>query len=164
MEACASDGGLIPEQVWDQDAIPERELFPGRPSGSAMPLVWAHSEHLKLLRSLADNAVFDMPPHALSRYVRHQQKRRILPWRPDWRSETIPAGRILRIDLPEPAVVLWTADDWANSIETPTQSTGLDTEICELPTDTLAPGAQVTFTWRWRTGDWAGENYSVTIV
>jgi glucoamylase len=164
MEACASDGGLIPEQVWDQDPIPERELFPGRPSGSAMPLVWAHSEHLKLLRSLADNAVFDMPPHALSRYVRHQHRPRVLPWRPDWRSETIPAGRVLRIDLPEPAAVVWTTNDWASSTETPSQSTGLDTEICELPTDTLAPGAQMIFTWRWRTGNWAGENYSVTIV
>jgi glucoamylase len=57
-EACASDGGLLPEQVWDGAAIAERELFLGRPSGSAMPLVWAHAEHLKLLRSLADRAVF----------------------------------------------------------------------------------------------------------
>ena len=29
--------------------FPERELFPGRPSGSAMPLIWSHSEFLKLL-------------------------------------------------------------------------------------------------------------------
>ena len=29
LEACASDGGLIPEQVWDLPAIPERELLPG---------------------------------------------------------------------------------------------------------------------------------------
>ncbi|WP_243094694.1 glycoside hydrolase family 15 protein [Thermus thalpophilus] len=41
-------GGLIPEQVWDAPAIPERNLFPGKPTGSAMPLVWAHAEYLKL--------------------------------------------------------------------------------------------------------------------
>lgn len=41
--------GLIPEQVWDRDPIPERELYPGKPTGSAMPLVWAHAEFLKLL-------------------------------------------------------------------------------------------------------------------
>ena len=29
-------GGLLPEQVWYGDPIPERGLFPGRPSGSAM--------------------------------------------------------------------------------------------------------------------------------
>lgn len=41
-------GGLIPEQVWDAAAIPGRGLYPGKPSGSAMPLVWAHAEYLKL--------------------------------------------------------------------------------------------------------------------
>src|SRR5881398_3740999 len=61
LEASASSGGLLPEQIWDQKDIPERELFLGRPSGSAMPLVWAHAEHIKLLRSLKDGAVFDMP-------------------------------------------------------------------------------------------------------
>ena len=49
MWCCASPGGLLPEQVWDADPIPERGLYPGRPSGSAMPLVWAHAEFLKLL-------------------------------------------------------------------------------------------------------------------
>jgi glucoamylase len=57
LEACASDGGLLPEQVWDSNDIPERELYFGRPSGSAMPLVWAHAEHIKLVRSLAGCAV-----------------------------------------------------------------------------------------------------------
>ena len=41
----------------------------GGPSGSAMPLVWAHSEHIKLLRSLRDGAVFDMPPQGVKRYI-----------------------------------------------------------------------------------------------
>ena len=62
MEACTSRGALIPEQVWDSPDIPARELFRGKPSGSAMPLVWAHAEHIKLLRSLADGQVYDMPP------------------------------------------------------------------------------------------------------
>lgn len=53
-EASASVGGLLPEQIWDSEDIPERELFLGRPSGSAMPLVWEHAEHIKLLRSLRD--------------------------------------------------------------------------------------------------------------
>jgi len=34
----ASPGGMIPEQVWDADLIPERRPYPGGPSGSAMPL------------------------------------------------------------------------------------------------------------------------------
>jgi glucoamylase len=49
MWRCASAGGMLPEQVWDADPIPALELASGRPSGSAMPLVWAHAEFLKLL-------------------------------------------------------------------------------------------------------------------
>jgi glucoamylase len=49
MWRCASTGGLLPEQVWDAAPIPELGLVPGRASGAAMPLVWAHAEFLKLL-------------------------------------------------------------------------------------------------------------------
>ena len=70
MRAQASDGGMLPEQVWDGPDIPERELFNGRPSGSAMPLVWAHAEYAKLVRSLHEGRVFDMPQQAYERYVR----------------------------------------------------------------------------------------------
>ncbi|MBA3842864.1 MAG: glucan 1,4-alpha-glucosidase, partial [Actinobacteria bacterium] len=49
MAAMTGPGGLIPEQVWDSDPIPERLLYPGKPTGSAMPLVWAHAEFIKLL-------------------------------------------------------------------------------------------------------------------
>jgi glucoamylase len=40
--------GLIPEQIWDGPPVPERGLEPGKPTGSVMPLVWAHAEFLKL--------------------------------------------------------------------------------------------------------------------
>ena len=59
LEAFAGESGLLPEQIWDSADVPERELFLGRASGSAMPLVWAHAEYLKLCRSLADGEVFD---------------------------------------------------------------------------------------------------------
>jgi glucoamylase len=49
MIQASGPGGLIPEQVWDAPPIPERGLYPGKPTGSAMPLVWAHAEFLKLL-------------------------------------------------------------------------------------------------------------------
>lgn len=50
---------MIPEQVWDADDIPEHMLFNGHPAGSGMPLVWAHAEYIKLLRSLHGGAVWD---------------------------------------------------------------------------------------------------------
>jgi glucoamylase len=73
MERLSSAGGLIPEQVWDGEDIPERELYRGKPTGSAMPLVWAHAEYLKLRRSLADGAVFDRPPQTVARYLGPQR-------------------------------------------------------------------------------------------
>jgi len=163
-EACASDGGLLPEQVWDGDAIVERELFPGRPSGSAMPLVWAHAEHLKLLRSLADGVVFDTPLQTVRRYIKRKQAARCRPWRPNWRAETIPAGRVLRIDLPAPALVHWSIDDWVTTADTPTTDTGLGLHSVELPTDRLPQGGHVVFTWRNGEDEaWQQRDYVVTV-
>jgi glucoamylase len=54
MARMTGPGGLIPEQVWDTEAIPALGLYPGKPSGSAMPLVWAHAEFLKLLAAQAN--------------------------------------------------------------------------------------------------------------
>ena len=81
MEAQANPGGLIPEQVWDAPDIPELELFNGRPTGAAMPLVWAHAEYIKLLRSLREGRVFDLPPQTVQRY----QRQRVTSGRSIWR-------------------------------------------------------------------------------
>jgi glucoamylase len=70
MLACASSGGLLPEQVWDADPIVDRRLFPGRPSGSAMPLVWAHAEFLKLFLASTTGVHPDRSPAVAERYAR----------------------------------------------------------------------------------------------
>ena len=51
MEQLASPTGLLPEQVWDEADKPAKFMFLGKPTGSAMPLMWAHAEYIKLLRS-----------------------------------------------------------------------------------------------------------------
>jgi glucoamylase len=164
MEACTSRGALIPEQVWDSPDIPARELFRGRPSGSAMPLVWAHAEHIKLLRSLADGAVFDLPPQTVERYQRRQAPPRILPWRPGFQPAFLPAGRTLRVGLPNASVVLWSDDDWAASHETQTVDTGLGVHAAALPTESLRAGRSVVFTWReTATGGWAGADHRIVV-
>jgi glucoamylase len=165
LEDCTSRGALIPEQVWDCPDIPERELFRGRPSGSAMPLVWAHAEYIKLLRSLADGAVFDLPPQPVERYQRRKVAARIVPWRPGFQPSRLQAGRVLRIALPSSAVVLWSDDDWSASHETPTVETGLGIHVAELPTAALPPGRSVVFTWRENaTGGWAGADHRIVVT
>ena len=161
LEASSSHGRLLPEQVWDGPPMPERELLPGAPSGSAMPLVWAHAEHIKLLASLRDGAVFDMPPQPVRRYQREQHPPRVQPWRPDWRTETIAPGRVLRVDLPQSAVVAWSADDWRTRTEVPTRDTGLGVHAAELPG---ASSGTIVFTWRYVAGDGsAGEEVRVRV-
>lgn len=59
--------GMLPKQLWDADDVPDPDLFFGRPTGSSVPLVWAHAGYVKLLRLLRDGAVFDMPPHTKGR-------------------------------------------------------------------------------------------------
>ena len=77
---------MIPEQVWDADDIPEKRLFKGRPSGSAAPLAWAHAEYLKILRSLRDGAVFDLPPQTTRRYLEQEITSDRVIWRFDCRT------------------------------------------------------------------------------
>ena len=81
MESFSGDCGLLPEQIWDGGNIPERGLFFGRPSGSAMPLVWAHAEYLKLVRSITEERVFDMPPQTFERYLKKEVVSDIMEWR-----------------------------------------------------------------------------------
>src|SRR5579864_3981962 len=52
MEGFGSATGLLPEQVWDEPDRPDIYMYLGRPTGSAMPLMWAHAEYVKLLRSV----------------------------------------------------------------------------------------------------------------
>lgn len=165
IEACTSDGGLLPEQVWDTDDIPERELFRGRPTGSAMPLAWAHAEYITLLHSLAEGAVFDMPALTVQRYQREDQQPRLRDWRESWRRTSLPAGQLLRIELPVPSIVLWTDDEWHQQREATTSDIGLGLHAVELATQTLPPGRKIEFTWRRQdTGKWRGENFTVGII
>jgi glucoamylase len=164
METMSSRGGLIPEQVWDADDIPDRELWRGRPSGSAMPLVWAHAEHVKLCRSLSDGAVFDMPPQPVQRYLRDRQAPRCTIWRPDLPAHRLVAGRVLRVDLSGAATLRWTADGWASQTDTATRDAGQGLFLAELPTAGLAAGSVVEFTWQWHNGAWTDANHQVAII
>ena len=69
MERLATHTGMLPEQVWDADDLPDQFMFKGQPTGSAAPLLWAHAEYIKLLRSAADGQVYDRIPEVAARYL-----------------------------------------------------------------------------------------------
>jgi glucoamylase len=164
MAAQTTPGGLIPEQVWDAPDIPELELFNGRPAGSAMPLVWAHAEYLKLLRSLRDGRVFDMPKLTVQRYQVAKIPSPLVIWRFNHKCRRLPTGKLLRIEVLAPAVIHWSVDEWRTVEDTATSDTELGAFIADLPTASLPAGACVRFTFFWTAAQrWEGLDFAVTV-
>jgi glucoamylase len=163
--AFASEGGMIPEQIWDAPDIPEQELFFGKPSGSAMPLVWAHAEYVKLCRSLHDSRVFDTPPQPLQRYLVEQTDSPFAIWRFNHKCQNMPTGKTLRVETLAPALVRWSFDDWHTVHDTEGRDTGLGMYLADLPTSELPAGTAARFTFYWPLDDrWEGVDYAVQIA
>ena len=155
---------LLPEQVWDAADIPSLELFRGRPSGSACPLVWAHSEYIKLRRSLRDGKIFDQPRQTVQRYLIQKPERQIFGWRFNNKCRSVPRSKKLRLVLLSPARVRWTLDGWQSFEDTGTRDTGLGIHTLDLPTASLPSGSQVVFTFFWpQENRWEGTNYGVAV-
>ena len=164
LEAIAGENGLLPEQVWDSPDIPAQGLFLGRPAGSAMPLVWAHAEYLKLCRSLVDGNIFDQPPQAVRRYLIEKVSSTRASWRFNHQIRALPRRSLLRVETQAPAVVHWTADGWRNVHQTPTVDTTLGTHVADLDTESLSQGEQLALTFFWpEAGRWEGTNFAVAI-
>ena len=154
MEKFAGDGGLIPEQIWDTHDIPERGLYFGRPSGSAMPLAWAHAEYVKLRRSLAEGRVYDLPEQTWQRYVVERTESPRVLWGLNHRRRTMPAGKILRIQADSPGRVTWHAGSDGRGRTVELRDTGLGMYYADLPTADLPVGAEVRFHFRSPKGKW----------
>lgn len=165
MESFANESGFISEQVWDSPDIAARELYCGRPSGSAMPLVWAHAEYLKLRRSLRDGQLFDQPPQTVQRYLKEKTVSPRLTWRFNHKLRSLPPGKILRIELMAPAVIHWTADDWKTCQDIKTLDAGVEIHLADLPTQSLPEGTQIKFTFFWPdAGHWEGKDSLVRVA
>jgi glucoamylase len=163
MELSTLGGHLIPEQVWDTADIPALELFKGKPSGSACPLVWAHSEYIKLRRSLRDGKIFDQPPQTVQRYLVQKQKSTHFEWRFNNKCRSMPRGKILRLVLPSPSQVHWSFDGW-KTVQDTNSNDPLGVFVADLPTDKLAAGTEIVFTLYWpQERRWEGMNYVVTV-
>lgn len=164
MEGSTESSRLLPEQVWDADDIPERELFRGRPTGSACPLVWAHAEYVKLRRSLRDGKVFDQPPHPVQRYQVENRKAEYFLWSFNNKCRSLPPGKKLRLNLTEPALVHWSLDNWSTTEDVDARDTGLGVYAVDLPTSRLSQGQTVMFTFYWlQRHQWEGVNFSVAV-
>ncbi|HEY6095294.1 MAG TPA: glycoside hydrolase family 15 protein [Gallionellaceae bacterium] len=164
MAAMSGAGGMIPEQVWDSSPIPAKALHFGRPTGSAMPLAWAHAEYIKLLASRQQGHAYDRP-HAT--WQRYQGKRPAIEhaiWLQQAQIAEIAAGQTLLIGLPVPSIIHWSSDGWQTAQDTAARNTGLGLHVAELETGALRSGQRIDFTFhRMDTGEWQECDYAVVV-
>jgi glucoamylase len=154
---------MLPEQVWDADDIPTRELRNGRATGSVAPLGWAHGEYLKLLVALASSRRTDIVAPAARRYSASAPATPPFVWHAKHQFQTFPSGRRVSVQVDEPGLVRWTADQWASYKEVPLQDTTLGLWVATLPTDIMRPGATMEWTTH-HDGTWEGANHVVRCV
>jgi len=161
-ENYANESGLFPEQIWDAEDIPELHLFTGKPSGGAMPLVWAHSEYIKLCRSLKSKKIFDMPLQTKDRYLIQKKVSNIVIWNFKTQYKYIPKGKILRIECLTSATVQWSSDNWKTMNEVVTLDSGLGIHFADLSTANLDYEQNISFTFYWQDSE-TRENINYTL-
>jgi glucoamylase len=162
--AFANEGGMLSEQIWDNADLPQHELFFGRPSGSAMPLVWAHGEYVKLCRSLQDKAIFDLPSVTKNRYLIQKTSASHHFWRFDDMIKTIAKGKQLRIEAEHPFMLRWSADHWRTVIDTPSTCSVFGTYYVDISTNDLLEKDCIVFTFFWtEVNKWEGKDMQVQV-
>ena len=167
-EGFATMGQMMPEQVWDEPNLPGRRLQLGKPAGSAVPLVWAHAEYLKLLRSALDGRVFDRIEPVYVRYC-DPAGRRLL--RRDLEIFTfrrpvqkMAPGATLRIIDGDRFAVTWSTDNWKTTHVTESRGLGSAGFGADISTGTAPAGGALSWTLQWsEQGRWLGYNVNLKI-
>jgi glucoamylase len=164
MTRMTGPGGLIPEQVWDGPAIPARGLEPGKPTGSAMPLVWAHAEFLNLLAARH----YGRPPKLLASVEQRYQGRRPVAATWHWRRtepfQRLPCGRDLLIENAAVFRLHYGFDGWRDVTDKQSEPQGLGMHGVRLDADILSGHATIEFSLYFPEGDsWEGEDHQIAL-
>ena len=163
LEGLANAAGLLPEQVWDEPDRPAVHMYLGGPTGAAMPLMWAHAEYIKLLRSALDGQVFDSIPAVAERYQSRCGCQPLEIWKPNRRVRSVRAGVTLRVLSPAPFQLRWTRDGWQTTQEMRSVPTALEIEYVDLPIP-REQSAPIHFTFFWTSERrWQGRDYEIVI-
>lgn len=164
IESFAGVMGLLPEQMWDQPESPNPHLTLGSPTDTAMPLVWAHAEYTKLLRSLRDGRVFDRIEPVYQRYVENPaQRERLEIWKLHSQPRAMLAEDTLRIQADASFQMRWTNDDWHTVEDTPSVSVDRALHYVDLTPD-VHGGRSLQFTFCWLDDNrWEKQNFTIDI-
>lgn len=165
MEAFGNQGGMITEQLWDDEDLPGGKMKKGFPTGAAMPLCWSHAEYISLVRSRHDGVCFDRVEPAWQRYVVKPIASQFEMWTMRHQIRHLPRGKTLRVILPGEAEITWSADGWAATRVTATEeNSALRLWFADFPTERLREGSSLEFTFFWKKSrKWEGKNFKVAI-
>jgi glucoamylase len=164
MAAMTGPCGMMPEQVWDSEPLPAMRLFPGKPSGSAMPLAWAHAEFIKLMVSRHLGYPFDRPAAAWRRYGGRRRETKQAIWRLNAPIGRIARGATLVVALPRGAHVRWGVDGWQSIADGETKDTGLGLHALEIDFSSFVKSHRIDFTFQWcDTHEWAGADFHIDV-
>jgi len=165
MHRMASAGGMLPEQVWDSAPIPARGLAPGRPTGGAMPLAWAHAEYIKLVLSRGLKRPYDRPTAVWKRYGGERPVLKRVLWCEHAPAPDLPQGCSLTLALREPGTFRWGLDGWQDTREQQTWPNPLGLHLLEVDTTRLTAGQRIDLTFRHAAGDaWVGRDFAIRIT
>lgn len=161
MATATSLGGLIPEQVWDSPALPGRGLYPGKPSGSAMPLVWAHAEFLKLLLAVQNHQPSEWLQTVAARYYQPAAPA-VWHWRSTAPLDCLPVASTLLIEDTRPFTLRLGFGGWQDICEVQALPLGLGMYGVTLEESLLQGHPTLEFTRRFGQG-WEGQDYQVNL-
>ncbi|HXW94097.1 MAG TPA: glycoside hydrolase family 15 protein [Nitrososphaerales archaeon] len=165
MEGFSSSGGLLPEQIWDEPDRKDVHMHFGGPTGSAMPLMWAHAEYIKLLRSAHDGRVFDLIPEVATRYIEDRSRcKRLEIWKENRQIGTARRDHILRIQANRAFVLHWSLDGWDTITDTRSNPIPLGIEYVDIDCE-ASLGRPILFTFLWaESNTWEGRDYHVSVI
>jgi glucoamylase len=161
----ASSGGMLPEQIWDAAPIAAHGLEPGRPTGGAMPLVWAHAEYVKLVVSRGLKRPFARPEAVWQRYRGERPALRRVIWCEHAPVSEIPDDCELTLALREPGTFHLGFDGWQEVRDLPTVPNSLGLHIVNLVAPRLVAGRTIDLTYRsGSAGSWAERNFRILVT
>jgi glucoamylase len=165
MEKFANEGGMLSEQLWDAEDLPEKGLKRGLPTGAAMPLCWSHAEYISLVRSAHDGVCFDRVEPAFHRYVVKPVASLHEIWSFRHPLRRMSHGKTLRLIVTADATVAWSPDGWASTNKADTNLVSdVNLWFADLATEGYSDGSVIEFTFFWKQAQRSeGRNYSVTV-
>jgi len=172
MLAMRSASGLVPEQVWDQpplqprNGVPSRPLFTGKPTLSATPLVWGHSELIKLIAIRSTNRPIERLDVVAKRYGAAPPPPNTTYWRTQVPVADLRPDCNLVVEDLRPFMLHFGHDDWTDVTDRDSMPGPFGVHAVRLPSPNVGTWGSLQFRRRYEDG-WdpiGDQNVRVTLA